>query len=369
MKQTWVKIAKKGMTVLLAAAMVGTSAGMSGIGMSSVAYAGEEVTQNDFTVSAGENVKVSTDLGNPTALTYGDAGFTLRATGTVEGAAVTYESSNPEVLSVGENGAITVVGAGGTAEAPVTITATSTAEGYQKKEVKLYFTVAKKTVIASNFTQIVKAGDTANIDLSQLLANAGIVKGDTITYSVEYVFDSESGRILAEENDSVDELNDQLNSGNNLNLKIAEGAESEKTAEIYISFENSNYSFENSRYQSTSYATLTVLTTEKLPLVSTATFTDKTYDQAAYVTPTVTWKNGEDVVEGLETTITYYKDYKKLETVPTNAGTYVATVEFTSDAYVASGILEYTFTIKKKEATVKVDDMEIMVGDALPTFE
>ena len=80
------------------------------------------------------------------AKTYGNADFTVTATGAVTGSSVTYSSSNTDVATVDGTGKVTIKGAG---TAKITATASATEE-YAEKEISCTLTVSPKTLTADD---------------------------------------------------------------------------------------------------------------------------------------------------------------------------------------------------------------------------
>ena len=117
--------------------------------------------------------------------TYGDADFTLAATGAAAGSTVTYESSNQTVATVDANGKVTIKGAG---TAVITAKASAT-EGYEQATATYTLTVGKKTVTVKAKDQTAYVGDKAPALGEDSYTVSGLVGEDTLTTqpTVKYV--------------------------------------------------------------------------------------------------------------------------------------------------------------------------------------
>lgn len=124
--------------------------------------------------------------GLPGVVTYGDAPFTLTASGGLGDAAVIWESSDEAVAKVDGKGTVTITGAG-----EVTITAAKK-DGANEGEATaaVTFTVAKKAVTVSGITAGNKAydGTTDAVLNYENVTFDGIVAGDSLTVTAKGTF-------------------------------------------------------------------------------------------------------------------------------------------------------------------------------------
>ena len=117
--------------------------------------------------------------------TYGDADFTLAATGAATGSTVTYDSSDETVATVDANGKVTILKAGST---NITATAAETAD-YEQATATYTLTVEKKTVTVKAKDQTAYVGDKAPALGADSYTVSGLMDGDTLTTqpTVKYV--------------------------------------------------------------------------------------------------------------------------------------------------------------------------------------
>jgi len=120
--------------------------------------------------------------------TYGDAPFTIAATGAEAGSTVTYESSAPAVATVDNNGAVTILKAGDTT---ITATASETAD-YTGASANYTLNVSKATITVTAMNQSVYVNGVAP-DLSTPVLNThytvtGLAGSDALsgTIALEY---------------------------------------------------------------------------------------------------------------------------------------------------------------------------------------
>jgi len=116
-----------------------------------------------------------------TAYTYGDEGGTITVTGAPAGATIAYESSNENVVTVAENGKLTVVGKGN-----ANITVTSNATGYNEATKVVAITVAPAQIKVSGVTAAGRtyAADDYTVTLNEGKTVTGIISGDDVTVTV-----------------------------------------------------------------------------------------------------------------------------------------------------------------------------------------
>ena len=102
--------------------------------------------------------------------------------------------------------------------------------------------------------------------------------------------------------------------------------------------------------------------TTKTDIVST----DKVYDGVAYEpTAIVKDKNGE-IVENANVKYTYYSGKKKLESAPTEVGSYTVVATFMGDSAHIKSMDISKFNITKADVTINIDDLEKVYGEADP---
>ena len=116
---------------------------------------------------------------------YGDADFTLAATGAATGSTVTYESSNQNVATVDANGKVTIKGAG---TAAITAKASATKD-YEQATATYTLTVGKKSITIKAKDQTAYVGDKAPVLGEDSYTVSGLVGEDTLTTkpTVKYV--------------------------------------------------------------------------------------------------------------------------------------------------------------------------------------
>ena len=129
------------------------------------------------------------------AKTYGNADFTVTATGAVTGSSVTYSSSNTDVATVDSNGKVTINGAGQT-----TITATASAtDDYAEATAEYTLTVSPKTLTAddleftanSTFTKEYDGTTNCTTATVQIKDSAKVTSGDALPeVKGAYAYDS-----------------------------------------------------------------------------------------------------------------------------------------------------------------------------------
>ena len=120
------------------------------------------------------------------AKTYGNADFTVTATGAVTGSSVTYSSSNTDVATVDGTGKVTIKGAG---TAKITATASATEE-YAEKEISCTLTVSPKTLTADDLEFTANSSFTKEYD--------GTTNCTTATVQIKSVAKVNSGDALPE---------------------------------------------------------------------------------------------------------------------------------------------------------------------------
>ena len=125
--------------------------------------------------------------------TYGDAAFTVTATGNVTGSSVSYTSSDTSVATVNSaTGEVTITGAG---IAAITATASETAD-HRVATTTYALTVDPKTLTRNDLTHsgpITKVYDTtsnAPTDLSVFVKSEALVNGDTLPITGTLVYNS-----------------------------------------------------------------------------------------------------------------------------------------------------------------------------------
>ena len=141
----------------------------------------------DFTITAAS---ATLSIGNVTK-TYGDAAFTPTAT-TPSSGTITYTSGNPDVITIGSDGKLTIVAA---STAPVTITANQAAAGdYQAATTTFTVTVNQKEVTVSGITASNKYydGNTTATLITTAATFTDIVTGDNLTISATGTFDNKN---------------------------------------------------------------------------------------------------------------------------------------------------------------------------------
>lgn len=122
---------------------------------------------------------------------YGDAAFTIAATGAETGSTVTYESSHTDVATVDNNGKVTIVGAG---TAVIKATASAT-DDYAETTAEYTLTVNPKTLTANNleltgnFTKTYD-GSTAANGVGAQVKNGVLVGHDTLDITGSAVYNS-----------------------------------------------------------------------------------------------------------------------------------------------------------------------------------
>lgn len=110
--------------------------------------------------------------------TYGDADFTVKATGAVSGSNVTYTSSDPTVATVDNSGKVHILKA---STSPVTITATASAtDEYAEARASYNLTVNKATITITAKNKTVYVGEEAPVLGSSDYTVTGLAKGEAL---------------------------------------------------------------------------------------------------------------------------------------------------------------------------------------------
>lgn len=124
--------------------------------------------------------------------TYGDPDFTVAATGAAVGSIVTYESSDPDVAAVDENGTVRILKVG---SARITAKASETKD-YTKKEISYTLTVKPKTLTKDDLTysgpitKVYDGSTNAPSGLTVSVDPSSLVNGDTLTVNGTLKFNS-----------------------------------------------------------------------------------------------------------------------------------------------------------------------------------
>ena len=124
--------------------------------------------------------------------TYGDADFTIPTTGAATGSSVTYESSNPDVATVDENGKVTIKAAG---TATIKAKATETAD-FEEKDISYTLTVKPKTLTkddlthSGSITKVYDGSTNAPSSLTISVKPTSLVGSDTLAVSGTLKFNS-----------------------------------------------------------------------------------------------------------------------------------------------------------------------------------
>ena len=124
--------------------------------------------------------------------TYGDPDFTVAATGAAVGSIVTYESSDPDVAAVDENGTVHILKVG---SARITAKASETKD-YTKKEISYTLTVKPKTLTKDDLTysgpitKVYDGSTNAPSGLTVSVDPSSLVNGDTLTVNGTLKFNS-----------------------------------------------------------------------------------------------------------------------------------------------------------------------------------
>ena len=124
--------------------------------------------------------------------TYGDADFTIAASGGATGSSVTYTSSDETVAKVDEDGKVTIVGAGITT---IKAKASETAD-FEEKEISYTLTVKPKTLAkddltySGSITKVYDGSTNAPSGLTVSVDPSSLVNGDTLTVNGTLKFNS-----------------------------------------------------------------------------------------------------------------------------------------------------------------------------------
>jgi len=203
---------------------------------------------------------------------------------------------------------------------------------------------------------VIGSPQTINYNLADLLPSVNPGSYGTLTYAVAFVANDYG--VLA----SAPILSPGASS---LSLSVASVTDINRTAAITFTVTSTNYADFN--------VDLIVKTIDKTPVTITGvTMNGKTYDgQPCAYTGAPVVKNGATPVSGiiLETlyTSTDGGGYSGAA-APTNAGSYQLTLSVPAGNASYSGKLEQSFTILKKELTVRADDKSVKQGSAQPAY-
>ena len=168
--------------------------------------------------------------------TYGDPDFTVAATGAAVGSIVTYESSDPDVAAVDENGTVRILKVG---SARITAKASETKD-YTKKEISYTLTVKPKTLTKDDLTysgpitKVYDGSNSAPSDLTVFVKPTSLVGSDTLTITGSAKYNSKD----VKDADTITFTPDAITTGN-YRLAAAEvltitGASITKATPTYI---------------------------------------------------------------------------------------------------------------------------------------